>query len=429
MMASSDGLQKALFRILFIYVSLATIIGGTQGQTPCAANTLPPTNLDLAVNITGKNCFMLDVTYDAGGSTTHTFWYERDISTNGATTLTVLLKVLKQSPPVWYGMGFNADYDQMPGTNAIIFYLNTTSQKPVISTNHLTGTLISDVVPDNTALTYTTPPQVTSTSDSLYLAFDVDNANSSSFTYENFPVGEPNDFPPSKQHQGVLSVHINFESKTITVTTNDVSTKARNHGILNIIGWGVLLPGGAITARYFRSFDPHWFYGHAVLQILGYVFIIVGLATGFSLYDDVHKGNPELNVDTHRALGILIFVFATIQMTAILLRPKKEAKLRRYWNWQHWWLGRIALVVAAVNIFVGIHLGQAGHSWKVGYGVVLGLELLLVVVLEALLWIKFARTRNEPAFPQTAMQNRVPANGVAPMSTPSQYASPTWDDK
>ncbi|MCL7034252.1 hypothetical protein MKW94_025476 [Papaver nudicaule] len=41
------------------------------------------------------------------------------------------------------------------------------------------------------------------------------------------------------------------------------------HGVLNVVAWGILMPVGAIAARYlrvFNSMDPAWFYVHIVTQ-------------------------------------------------------------------------------------------------------------------------------------------------------------------
>lgn len=43
---------------------------------------------------------------------------------------------------------------------------------------------------------------------------------------------------------------------------------ARTHAILCVIGFLGLLPLGAITARYARTFTPLWFPAHMVIQII-----------------------------------------------------------------------------------------------------------------------------------------------------------------
>jgi hypothetical protein len=83
------------------------------------------------------------------------------------------------------------------------------------------------------------------------------------------------------------------------------------HGFLNLLGWGVFLPIGAIIARYCKVWDPTWFYLHISFQVLGFILIIAGLVTGFTL-QDTYKGVSGL--DSHRALAIIVFIMATLQV-------------------------------------------------------------------------------------------------------------------
>lgn len=85
------------------------------------------------------------------------------------------------------------------------------------------------------------------------------------------------------------------------------------HGFLNMIGWGTLLPLGAIIARYFRKFPmecSEWFSLHVLCQALGYLLGSLGWAIGIWL------GNSSFNYTfhTHRVLGIIIFTFSTLQV-------------------------------------------------------------------------------------------------------------------
>lgn len=162
---------------------------------------------------------------------------------------------------------------------------------------------------------------------------------------------------------------------------------------MNIVGWGILLPVGAIIARYCRLWDPTWFYLHVTFQVLGFILIVAGLILGTNLYGRL-KGLS--GISRHRALGIFIFVLACLQILAIVLRPKKDAKLRRYWNWYHSWVGRIALLLAAVNILVGIHVAHEKRSVTVGYGVIAALEITAFLLLESLYWIKRSKKPQVP---------------------------------
>ena len=83
----------------------------------------------------------------------------------------------------------------------------------------------------------------------------------------------------------------------------------RKHGLLGMMGWGVLMPIGMITARYFRQLDPCWFYTHMAIQVSGYAVGIAGIVLGFRLNEYGLK-----NVDVHKALGIAILAMASLQV-------------------------------------------------------------------------------------------------------------------
>lgn len=72
-------------------------------------------------------------------------------------------------------------------------------------------------------------------------------------------------------------------------------------------------------------------------------------------------------------------------------RPKKDAKVRKYWNWYHGGVGRLALFLAVVNIFLGLSIGKAENNFKVGYIVILAIELSAFVLLEVVLWVRWNR--------------------------------------
>lgn len=99
-----------------------------------------------------------------------------------------------------------------------------------------------------------------------------------------------------------------------------------------------------------------------------------------------------------------LICWGEIQILAFFFRPNKEAKIRRYWNWYHHWFGRIALSFGALNIVLGIQIGGAGNEWKLGYGFLLSIILIAVIVLEALAWMK----RSEKTAMNSFQMNPVP---------------------
>jgi len=88
------------------------------------------------------------------------------------------------------------------------------------------------------------------------------------------------------------------------------------HGILNAVSWGILLPIGAMAARYLRPFefaDPAWFYLHVFCQITAYGGGTAGWVLGLKLQQVAHPIKYK-----HRNLGIAIWALATFQVSKIL---------------------------------------------------------------------------------------------------------------
>lgn len=75
-----------------------------------------------------------------------------------------------------------------------------------------------------------------------------------------------------------------------------------------------------------------------------------------------------------------------MQVMAVLIRPKKGSKPRKYWNWYHHNAGRILVIFAISNIFYGIRLGMEGSSWYGTYAVIVALMVIVAIILEIRLW-------------------------------------------
>ncbi|KAL8505525.1 hypothetical protein ACS0TY_016682 [Phlomoides rotata] len=166
------------------------------------------------------------------------------------------------------------------------------------------------------------------------------------------------------------------------------------HGIMNIVGWGTLLPAGVIVARYFNKYPMQLersFIFHATCQTVGYIIGSLGWALGIWL----GITSKYYSFHTHYVLGIIIFTFTTIQMLALRLRLHKNDKHRMYWNMYHHFLGYILLVLIWVNIFVGIRILKPGRDWKWGYVGVLGFSGLVALAFELFSWIKFLIQNNK----------------------------------
>jgi hypothetical protein len=79
-----------------------------------------------------------------------------------------------------------------------------------------------------------------------------------------------------------------------------------------LFAWGVLLPIGAIVARYCRRWDPLWFYLHSGIQFVGFILGLAGVVAGVSLYNRI-----QANVPAHRGLGIFVLVLGILQVCSV----------------------------------------------------------------------------------------------------------------
>ena len=87
----------------------------------------------------------------------------------------------------------------------------------------------------------------------------------------------------------------------------------QTHGVLNAVSWGIMMPIGAIIARYlkvFKSADPAWFYLHVICQASAYIVGVAGWGLGLKLGSD----SASITYDTHRTLGIILFCLGTLQV-------------------------------------------------------------------------------------------------------------------
>jgi hypothetical protein len=71
---------------------------------------------------------------------------------------------------------------------------------------------------------------------------------------------------------------------------------------------------------------------------------------------------------------------------AFFIRPVKTSKIRRYWNWYHHNIGRAAVILGIVNIFIGLDIANESTGWSAAYGIFLAIWGLSCIFLEVKLW-------------------------------------------
>ena len=85
-----------------------------------------------------------------------------------------------------------------------------------------------------------------------------------------------------------------------------------------------------------------------------------------------------------------------VQVLAVVLRPKKDSKVRLFWNIYHHTIGYACIILIIVNIFEGFHhLLQPAGKWMRAYVAMLIVLGGISFVLEVSRWIVCFRRRSQ----------------------------------
>ncbi|WOL02974.1 hypothetical protein Cni_G11694 [Canna indica] len=175
------------------------------------------------------------------------------------------------------------------------------------------------------------------------------------------------------------------------------------HGILSVIGWGILLPMGVIFKRYSKVCESEgscgsaavikrqrmWFMVHVAFQMSAYTVGATAWGIGIAL---MSNSRHFKTFKGHRNIGIIIFCLATLQMTALCLKPVTKEKdkgkfdSRRKWNVYHHLVGYTLIILAIVNILKGFAILQPPYAWKWIYVAVLATLACVALGLEIASW-------------------------------------------
>lgn len=167
------------------------------------------------------------------------------------------------------------------------------------------------------------------------------------------------------------------------VSNGNMLLVKRIHGLVNAVCWGIFMPIGAMAARYMRTYkglDPMWFYVHIFFQTTGYFVGLLG-GLGTAIYMARHTG---MRSTPHTVIGIFLFALGFLQILALKVRPDKDHKYRKYWNWYHHTMGYVVIALSIYNIYKGLAILQPGSSWKIAYSTIIGVIGLFAVVMESL---------------------------------------------
>ena len=163
----------------------------------------------------------------------------------------------------------------------------------------------------------------------------------------------------------------------------------RAHGTLMILGWGFLLPSGVIMANLAKHMkNAFWFKYHRANQVLGLCVAFVGWVLALHEFDVFNAGSKNVPF-FHGTLGIVIMSIGLLQPVNAFFRPHKhdgqpKSKSRYYWEILHKSCGYLAIVLAVIQILLGISLVSKPNDmvgFQIGYGMIWLVLILLAVGL------------------------------------------------
>ena len=150
--------------------------------------------------------------------------------------------------------------------------------------------------------------------------------------------------------RGAFSLALGSGSVAVEVTA--IAKAKVLHGVLMMLGWGVLLPAGVLIARFLKWKGPVWLKLHIGLQTSGLALGLAGLALALAQF-----GPLGGSLGGHGLMGLLVSALGLLQPLNGFLRPHKgvvRTPRRRAWEAVHKGLGYLALTLAAPTLVTGM---------------------------------------------------------------------------
>lgn len=315
------------------------------------------------------------------------------------------------SPSGWVGWGINPTSSEMTGTRAVIAFPDPNSGQVVLLPYILDSTVKLQRSP---LLSRPLDIHLLSSSVTLYGGKMATVHNGAAVQiYATLKLSQNKTKIHNVWNRGLYvqgyspTIHQTTSNDLSSIATIDVlsgSSASQNtnvgklrtiHGIINAISWGILLPIGAVTARYFRHINAIgtiWFYVHSGVQLSAFFLGTVGFSIGIRLGDL----SPGIEYGLHRKLGFAAFCLGGLQTLALLFRPKTTNKFRKYWKSYHHFVGYACVVLGIVNVFQGFDVMGEGRSYaKLVYCLCLSSLIGICIALEVNSWVVFCRKSEE----------------------------------
>jgi len=166
--------------------------------------------------------------------------------------------------------------------------------------------------------------------------------------------------------QGVLILNMNantsvsfLESPALSLVSNNNRPLTKRemvvlaHGVVCAIAYLVVMPAGALLARYYRTLSPTWFKGHWIVQFgIASPIVFVGVVLAITIS---RVGGPK-TWGTHAQVGVILFVLYGTQClfggVIHFVKPMRATR-RPVQNYAHAILGITIITLAFYQVRTG----------------------------------------------------------------------------
>ncbi|KAI3846367.1 hypothetical protein MKW92_001744 [Papaver armeniacum] len=331
-------------------------------------------------------------------------------------TMDIAFRHTNMTSSKWVAWGINPTAKGMIGTQALVAFQDSNGTLKAF-TSSVTG-YTTQLQQGN--LTFGVPSisaQLVNNEITIFATLELLSSNTSTITqlWQEGPVKGDSLMAHVTSGDNIKSVDtLDLLSGQATTTLSGGSSRQKRmnvHGVLNAVSWGILMPLGALIARYLKVVDsagPAWFYLHMACQHVAYVVGVTGWVLGLRLGSE----SVGIQYSAHRYIGIVLFSLGTLQVFALLLRPSPDHKYRFYWNIYHRMTGYTVIVLSVINVFKGLDILDPEKNWKMIYVIIISVLGIIAINLEVYKWIRVMKMKKKKNVKSENINQAYGVNGV-----------------